>query len=243
MHGQKVGHIKKELAARLAPLMDRYGDTLTIDASIPRPGNHYCLPIVMDLRGKRRDNNVNNSMLHQHVDAFFAQVLYPSHRNEQQHQLVAQIRAAAAGAAVVAQPTVHVQAKKLDWKTQQKQLDGKKRSNGSTSTATFFSDLLIAHIWTMTLIDFFNEQCKHQLENLPDMEMPKQLTQTLFDHQIQGVKWLVQRERGQEPSPFYQKQVEGSKTVWFCNITNASQDYPPKIVRGGILADGTYCYE
>jgi hypothetical protein len=90
------------------------------------------------------------------------------------------------------------------------------------------------------LADFFNEQCKQQLENLPDMDMPKQLTQPLFDHQIQGVKWLVQRERGQEPSPFYQKQVEGNQTVWFCNITNASQSHAPKIVRGGILADGRY---
>jgi hypothetical protein len=79
---------------------------------------------------------------------------------------------------------------------------------------------------TMAMTDFFNEQCKHQLENLPDMEMPAQLTQTLFDHQVQGVKWLVQRERGQEPSPFYQQVVEGNKTVWFCNITNAAQDYP-----------------
>jgi hypothetical protein len=133
MHGQKVGHLKKEMAFRLAPLMDRFGDALTIDASIPRPGNHYCLPIVMDFRGKKciaASAGDNTGIMHQQVDEFFSRVLYPSHRNEQQRQL-ATAASANSSSAVVPQPppTVEVQAKKLDWKTQQKQLDGKIRTN------------------------------------------------------------------------------------------------------------------
>jgi hypothetical protein len=127
------------MASRLAPLMDRFGDALTIDASIPRPGNHYFLPIVMDLRGKKQlanggggNTNTNNNsvmMMHQHVEAFCAHVLYPSHRNEQQRRLAAAAAAQNRAAAAVAQPTVQVQTKKLDWTTQKKQLDGKRKKS------------------------------------------------------------------------------------------------------------------
>ena len=195
MHNEKVGHIKRELAAVLAPLMDRYPEALTLDASIPGPGNHYELPLHVDFR----------------VSATRPEGEQQTIRNQLQEAL-SRVRFRKTKPAKIMPATtapVQVSTKRLDWKTQQKHLD-----------------------------DMFAEQTKKQLENLPEITLPKTLTATLLEHQVEGVRWLYQREQGNQPPPFYKQVQERGQSMWLCEITQASQTSTPSIVRGGILADG-----
>lgn len=41
LHHEKIGHIKRETAAMLAPLMDRYGDDIHLEGIIPRQGKWF----------------------------------------------------------------------------------------------------------------------------------------------------------------------------------------------------------
>ena len=48
MHGQKVGHVNKEAAAKLAPLLDNSRLPLTCEASIPGRGDQWKLPLLVE---------------------------------------------------------------------------------------------------------------------------------------------------------------------------------------------------
>jgi translation elongation factor EF-Tu-like GTPase len=102
---------------------------------------------------------------------------------------------------------VEVTKKSMDWQSSQKNLD-----------------------------DMFEQISKDQLANLPDIAMPSVLTaETLFDHQVQGIRWLYQHETGTKQVPFFKKVKESGKNVWFSEITNSSQPTAPKPVKGSIL--------
>ena len=193
MSGQKVGHIKREQAAALAPILDDASLDVQVDGTIPYPGNQWNLPVTLEFYG--RDVSLSLQV---------ARIL-KRHRIGLQGAPVSDT--SSSSSSTVAKPSVVVQKKTIDWKTQQKQLD-----------------------------DMFDEQSKTQLSNLPQIEMPAALQVELFDYQMDGVRWMFHRETGHIEPPFYKQVTEGGKTVWLSEITNASQPTPPKSVAGGILA-------
>ena len=48
MHGQKVGHVNKEAAAKLSRLLDNSRLPLTCEASIPSRGDQWKLPLLIE---------------------------------------------------------------------------------------------------------------------------------------------------------------------------------------------------
>jgi hypothetical protein len=48
LHHEKIGHIKRETAAMLVPLIDRYGDDIHLEGIIPRQGNGFNLPLSLE---------------------------------------------------------------------------------------------------------------------------------------------------------------------------------------------------
>lgn len=88
------------------------------------------------------------------------------------------------------------------------------------------------------LDDMFEKISKSQLENLPDISAPTLLTTQLMKHQLEGVRWLYQRETEDQPVPLYKQIQENGKTVWLSEITRSSQVHPPNPIKGSILADG-----
>jgi hypothetical protein len=96
MHGVKVGHIKRELAAILSPIMAAHGNRLKVDATIPGPGNQFELPVCLRLYGSEPS------------DGSVAQQL---------------ARFAYKPAKAALPPPVVVHTRTLDWKQQQKHLD------------------------------------------------------------------------------------------------------------------------
>jgi hypothetical protein len=86
----------------------------------------------------------------------------------------------------------------------------------------------------------FEETSKKKLESLGVMDMPTPLDNIqLYEHQKQGITWLVQTERSHE-SPKWWK-VEKSRSTgekrWVCEITGKRKKNKPKPVKGSILAD------
>lgn len=80
----------------------------------------------------------------------------------------------------------------------------------------------------------FEEIQLKQLENLPDIPMPKQFEHmNLYDYQKNGIRWLYNQEKsGQLPSWF-----ERRNNKWLCTVTGLQQMKDPHPVRGSLLAD------
>lgn len=187
MANVKVGHIKRQVAVALAPVMDQL--KVKIDGTIPYHGNEYTMPVVIEIFGNGRADQVQ-------VDQIFKR-----HRNRwNMNKKLGQVTPTKAAA------RVQVSTKTMDWQSAQKNLD-----------------------------EMFEKLSKDQLSNLPDIPMPEALVQELFDHQVQGIRWLYQRETGNQQIPFYKKITENGKEVWFSEITNSSQTTAPQPVKGSIL--------
>ena len=105
-------------------------------------------------------------------------------------------------------PPVVVQSIAMDWGKQQEALD-----------------------------DMFDKQLQEQMQNLPNLDMPTFKGITLFEYQIQGIKWLVEKETRPKPAPFYSEVMENGRRVHFCEITQSSQQTAPELIRGSILCD------
>ena len=96
LSGQKVGHIQRELAAALAPIVDQ--NIAKLDGTIPSRGNRWKIPICIEFRVPTQNNKT-------HLDAVL-----------QQHGLT--LRTTNVPEALQ-QPTI--QTVRVDWKKLQKQ--------------------------------------------------------------------------------------------------------------------------
>lgn len=87
----------------------------------------------------------------------------------------------------------------------------------------------------------FEKQARKKLDNVPDYEMPSQFQPglSLFDHQKEGIRWLIHQERSGGAEAFFTEteRIDGTK-AWKCNISRETQPLPPKRAKGSILADG-----
>ena len=87
----------------------------------------------------------------------------------------------------------------------------------------------------------FEKQAREKLDNVPRYAMPSQFRPglTLFDHQIEGIRWLVHQERSGGAEAFFTetRNVNGTKG-WRCIISEKLRTEPPKRSKGSILADG-----
>ena len=197
----------------MAPIMDTIDDTLlTIEGTIPYPGNAYTIPVTVELyatvAGNTSSADVSNRVarIEKQIHEMMTQRGYfylrrPTGNNLSSHR---------ATTTASTMPVV-VQSKQMDWQQQQRELDL-----------------------------MFDKQSKQQLSNLPNYPLPTHLmvdTIQLLDYQTTGIQWLIHQETNGTLPPFYKQIKEKGKTVWFCDITNCSQPTEPKSMRGGILAD------
>jgi SNF2 family DNA or RNA helicase len=66
-----------------------------------------------------------------------------------------------------------------------------------------------------------------------NMNIPSTLLTPLLPHQQHGVAWMIQREEGNSPIPFWRRQPNG----FFNEISNTLRPALPDPVKGGLLAD------
>eukprot|EP00980_Cylindrotheca_fusiformis_P021352 scaffold8235_cov113-Cylindrotheca_fusiformis.AAC.6 len=197
---QKIGHIKRESAAMLAPLMDRWSPQIRLEGLIPRQGNTFNLPLLLEFYSTKQDKApelaqiLKNSMrCAVHMAPDFGGTTASTSANPSR---------------MSATPSIGVRREKIDWCRQQEELDS-----------------------------MFDQQLQRQLQNLPDLDMPNFCNLQLFDFQVQGIRFLVQKETNPQPPPFFTTVKEQGRTMHLCEITQSSQPHPPSPIRGSILCD------
>ena len=215
LRGEKIGHVKATMAKLLAPIMDRRQRLgLSFYGLIPRKGNAYTLPLFLEIYFTGRQEQEQEQDQEQTQQA--VEVVQKALKRDYSFQLSREFGGegvSASSMSVVANgdeaPKSKVTRKKLDWNQQQKALD-----------------------------DMFDKTLSEQYKDLPNISMPSCLKGvTLFDHQVQGIKWLFKREMDGRAAPFYKKIKENGRDMYLCEITNSSQMEPPKPIRGALLCD------
>lgn len=83
----------------------------------------------------------------------------------------------------------------------------------------------------------FDKQIQQQLQDLPDLEMPLFVGMKLYDFQVQGIRFLVQKETKLQPQPFFKTVMEQGRQMHLCEITQSSQSKLPAPICGSILCD------
>lgn len=87
----------------------------------------------------------------------------------------------------------------------------------------------------------FDKQAREKLDGVPRLDMPSQFRDglTLYDHQKEGISWLVHQERsGGADGLFIETTGVNGEKSWTCKISDERQNEPPKRAKGAILADG-----
>eukprot|EP00536_Pseudo-nitzschia_multiseries_P013974 jgi/Psemu1/327386/estExt_fgenesh1_pg.C_6390001 len=210
MQGEKVGHIKRQLAAILAPLMDRYccnsnnarnesSPTLSIVGTIPREGDYYTIPLHLDFLAVGKSTSIEELAIRSKALAVALQKALKRRFGFQ---------AAASLANTNKSKGTIIESKRMDWTTQAKELD-----------------------------ELFDKQSEQQLKDLPEVTMPSQLQTKLLNYQKTGLQWLVQKDTNPKVPCFYSQRKEKNVNVWHCSITKSSQPTEPRSVQGGILCD------
>ena len=87
----------------------------------------------------------------------------------------------------------------------------------------------------------FEEQAANQLKDLPAFKRPKRFKKSIkfYDHQQDGIRWLIQQERNPRPNPFcYTRQLKDGTVAAYDQFTKRRLTAGPHSpVRGSILAD------
>lgn len=221
---RKVGHVKATVARALAPVLDQLTTAVNSNSnnSSTNTDGNASARIKVDGTIPRRGNEYTQPLQLEFfgrdaADLDRIEAVFRRHRQvwRQNPALVRRSNSnnnnnKSSNSAAAAAP-VQTASKTLDWKAAQRQLD-----------------------------DVFDKASREQLAHLPDVAVPQSLTAQLLEHQVQGFRWLYQRETVDTATasvPFYKQVRENGKSVWLSEITNSSQETPPAPCRGSILAD------
>ena len=228
IHGEKVGHIKATSARTLATIMDRYASPhnrkLRLEGIIPRKGNAYNLPLLLDfysihMTTASQADDSDNEAARNAVAEEMIRLLHPAVKYDYNFSFVYGNSTSAQTTSQISskESVPKIERKKLDWNQQAKALD-----------------------------EMFDKQNQDIEKSIPAYAIPTSKifrnNLQLFDYQIQGICWLVHREKSltsTDPalSPFYKKVKEKGREMYLCEITQSSQPNRPKPISGGILAD------
>jgi SNF2 family DNA or RNA helicase len=86
----------------------------------------------------------------------------------------------------------------------------------------------------------FESQSAQQLQNLPEFVRPKEFKKsvTLFDHQVDGIRWLLKQEQNAPPNPFVrERRLKDGTLAVYDKLSQARLKTPHPPVKGSILAD------
>jgi HIRAN domain/SNF2-related domain len=191
MRGEKVGHIKRELAAVLSPVMASHGDRLKVDATIPGPGNQFELPLTLHLYSSTpSDGSIETKLA--------CLAANPT----------AALKRAAAAVAVAqpssaSSPAVVVQARTMDWKLQQKHLDELFEAQRQEQLANL-PDLEVPKCLVSALLEHQWTGVRWLVSREKSQDRPFWETVT----ENGSTKWLCEVTKSSQPQP--PRQVKGS---------------------------------
>jgi hypothetical protein len=210
---EKVGHIKATIAKTLSPIIDKCinatNSTIYMDGTISSYGNEYSLPVTVDFWSKTLTGLSDFERIN---DVFQSQ-----RQSWNPNRTFAEAFSKKSNNRNHQESAVQVVHKKINWQTAQTNLD-----------------------------EMFDQLVQDQLLNLPRIEMPTAIITPLLDYQIDGIRWMYHHETMADQHscqdheatvsfPFYKPIQEQGKTMWLCEITNATQAIPPNPIKGSIL--------
>ncbi|KAJ6034488.1 uncharacterized protein N7446_009238 [Penicillium canescens] len=239
--GAQIGHIPREMAAKLAPYMDAHD--LVVEGELTGPIGHFTCPVALKLFGTAEP--VQRSALKKRMqdDRLPVQHITKAEREEakakkefekQLMQEAKQARAMALGKATA------------EWQTKEKS----KFSNLSTplglgeaeheslenliNQSRTFNPRAIGQV-----VETFGRK-ESDLANMPMVDTPAGLSTQLLPYQRQGLAWMIKQESPSLPAQGSERIVQ----LWernnkgFVNVaTNYSMSTEPPLASGGILAD------
>ncbi|KAJ5146290.1 uncharacterized protein N7515_000854 [Penicillium bovifimosum] len=240
--GAQIGHIPREVAARLAPYMD--ARDLLLEGTLTGPIGNFTCPMNLKLFGPR--DPIKRSQLKQRMqnDRIPVRQLYDLEREELRLQREAEKRrmeaAQRARAIALAQASAQWQANR---NAQFSNLTtagtglGVQRNESLEALLNQSSTFNPRDIGRV--VENFGQK-ESDLVNMPMVDTPAGLTTQLLPYQRQGLAWMIKQESPKLPARGSDDIVQ----LWkrrnnaFLNVaTNYSTDKEPTLASGGILAD------
>lgn len=173
-----MGHIKREQAAILAPLLDDSRKlALHLEATIPRKGNAYVIPLAVDFHAVCSASTMAEEEVLE-VTTKLGQMLKNKFGYRYNFRLATDTNSSSSSAS---SPIV-VQTRQVDWQTQAKELDD--------------------------MFDKQSKEQLENLPNIamPTSQFADDVQ--LFDYQSIGIRWLVHQETKSNDTPLFFKQVK-----------------------------------
>jgi SWI/SNF-related matrix-associated actin-dependent regulator of chromatin subfamily A3 len=196
MRGEKVGHIKRELAAVLSPIMVSHGDRLKVDATIPGPGNQFELPLTLHLYGSTpSDGSIETKLA--------SLAANPKAALKRAAAAAAVVGAAVPTASSSSPAAVVVQARTMDWKLQQKHLDELFEAQRQEQLSNL-PDLEVPKCLVSALLDHQWTGVRWLVSREKSQDRPFWKTVT----ENGSTKWLCEVTKSSQPQP--PQQVKGS---------------------------------
>lgn len=252
IRGEQIGHVPREMASLLAPVMDRFDDgtgQLRVEGHIPRgSGNMYSIPVRLQIFGQANDANGSASSSAPRILRDLGQRLQRTYCS------------AARGAVEVLQaPEEGTPVQELTpqmWR----QINGGKQGAKIAKVGPSMQDII-----ERELEEIFRQPGGY--EGCPLAEQPAGLKTDLYPHQLKALHWMIQQERsltvaekladvvdrGDSAVPavkgkkktetstaqtfFWTKDTSKGYVIYKNLATNSAFRQAPKLPRGGILAD------
>ncbi|XP_069474423.1 helicase-like transcription factor isoform X2 [Ambystoma mexicanum] len=226
VNGDQVGHIKKELAAALAYIMDN--KLAKVEGVVPYGANNaFTMPVQLSFWGKEENKEAVLAHLKRHGFK-----LGPDSKD-----ILASLQADIGEWA---------ERGNLPW-----QRRGGRRANKRTKGSQFsFESSWVSEragpsygAPSLPAVQMTTEQLKTEFDKLfedlreddktREMEPVEAVGTTLLSHQKQALAWMVSRENSKDLPPFWEQR----NNLYYNTLTNFAEKEKPENVLGGILAD------
>lgn len=253
IRGEQIGHVPREMASLLAPVMDRFDDgtgQLRVEGHIPRgSGNMYSIPVRLQIFGQA--NDASSSAAAPRVLRDLGQRLQRTYCS------------AARGVVEVLQaPEEGTPVQELTPQMWRQINGGKQGAKIGAKLGPSMQDII-----ERELEEIFRQPGGY--EGCPLAEQPAGLRTDLYPHQLKALHWMIQQEksltvaekladvavdRGDHAFPavkgkkktetstaaqtfFWTKDTSKGYVIYKNLATNSAFRQAPKLPRGGILAD------
>jgi len=209
IRGEQIGHVPREMASLLAPVMDRFdGTELRVEGHIPRgSGNVYSIPVRLQIYGQNNPETASPS-----VSAAPAML----QRLGQQLQRTYCTAARGAVEVVTAPDPMGTPVQELTpemWR----QINGGKGAKKTSKLGPTMHDVI-----NRELEEIFRQPGGY--EGSPMAQQPESLKTDLYPHQLKALHWMMQQER---PLTVADKLAEATAPK------DLNQTVKPKRGRGG----------
>lgn len=242
IRGDQIGHVPREMAGLLAPVMDRLADgELRVEGHIPRgSGNVYSIPIRLQVFGHDPSGHVA-----------------PQLRDLGERLRRTYCCAARGAVEVVSAPReAGTPVQELTPQMWREIMGSKPLKSTASKMGPTMQDII-----ERELEEIFRQPGGYEAS--PLAKQPDGLKTDLYPHQLKALHWMIQQERaltvaeklaeasddvarlssksarfGSSQAFFWTKDVSPKGQVIYKNLaTNSAFKHPPLLPRGGILAD------